>query len=474
VFRNLGFNFYRAACLIFLMLAPILLPFQAEGEVAVVPKTIRVGLAQDVQTQEFYVQGRYQLIDRQTGILLGSVMPGERWQVKFADRLVQLYRNGQPAGTYSSSLGLQQVKVMVAVQGGSGSLKNIMTGDTLSVVNGSGQVSSLRVDAGRLSIVSNAGISAIQGSSDLNLVTLVNSSGSQSYRGDMEFRPQAGGITVINELPLEEYLYGVLPREMPAFWPAEAQKAQAVAARSYAVSQLGTYNSLGFDLLSTQQSQVYGGYNAEHPNGTRAVDETRGQVISCKGKPISAFFHSSSGGYTENSQDVWRETLDFIKAKADPYDINDKHYNWEVTYNQQQLVNQLAEKKAIYNKPDQPEMVFSRVDDIEVLEKTSSGKRIKKIRISGTDSGGKPLQVEIYNADAVRIALGLKSALFEMKKEFDGEKKLVSVTIKGSGYGHGLGMSQFGALGMADKGYNYQDILKYYYNNSEIRQVSSL
>lgn len=468
--KNIGINSLQPVLLLLITLFLILLlPYRAGSEVIVAPETIRVGLAQDVQEQEFFVQGKYRLVNQQTGDLLHDVLPGERWRVIFLSNGIQIYKNGQQVGTCSGNLGLRQINTTVAIMGGSGNLKNVAVGENMSVAYAGGQATSLKVDGGKTAMISQTGTSLVQGG-DLNLVSLVTGSQSPSYRGNFEFRPQNGGITVINELPLDEYLYGVIPREMPAFWPIEAQKAQAVTARSYALAQLGTYKAYGFDLLNTQLSQVYGGYTGEHPNAGRAVDETRGQVLTCKGKVINAFFHSSSGGYTENSEDVWVQPLEFIRARPDPYDRNDKHYNWEVIYDQEQLISQLVKRKNYYSSTSEPDKVFSRVDDINILEKTSSGLRIKKIRIKGLDAVGQPLQVEISNADAVRTTLGLKSSLFEMKKEIiDGV--LSTVTLKGSGYGHGLGMSQYGALGMANQGYNYQDILKYYYNNSQISQV---
>ncbi|MFZ5631374.1 MAG: SpoIID/LytB domain-containing protein [Bacillota bacterium] len=470
--RERWLKFLRAARLFFLVLLVTVLPYRAGAQVAVIPNTIRVGLAQDVQVQDFYVQGRYRLVDRQSGEHLADVLPGERWQARFTGGGIQLFKNGRQVGTYGSSLDLQQVRPMVAVLSGSGALKNVAAGETLAVAAAGGRVLPLKIDSGRINVISVSGIKAVQGGGDLNLVALVIDGRAQNYRGNLEFRTRTGGITVINELPLEEYLYGVVPREMPASWPKEALKAQAVAARSYALANLGTYRDFGFDLLATQMNQVYGGYNAEHANASRAVDETRGQVLSCRGKTISAFFHSSSGGYIESCRDVWREDLEYLKAKPDPFDKNDKYYDWVEVYTRDQLVNRLIERKSLYNGPDAPERVFTIVNDIEIAEKTSSGARVKRIRITGAGSDGQPMAAEISNADAVRKALGLKSSLFEMTKEKNAGGKLVKVTFKGSGYGHGLGMSQYGALGMTNKGYNYQDILKYYYNNTEVRHLS--
>ncbi|MFZ5646818.1 MAG: SpoIID/LytB domain-containing protein [Bacillota bacterium] len=463
---------FRVVSAVFMALLATLLPYSAEGAVSVTPKTIRVGLAQDVQTQDFHVRGKYRLIDRQTGEVLSEVLPGERWQVRFVGGKLQLYKNGQMKMTTDGSLGLDQVNRLVAVLSGDGTLKNVSSAEAVSAAGAGGAVSSLRFDAGSVNVVTSSGKYSLRGGQDLNLVGLVFGDRVQNYRGEVEFRPQFKGITVVNELPLEEYLYGVLPREMPAFWPVEALRAQAVSARSYAVAQLGTYRNYGFDLLASQMSQMYGGYDAEHSNTTRAVNETRDQVLLCKGKPISAFFHSSSGGYIEDSRDVWAEPLEYIKGKADPYDRNDAHYNWSVSYSMEQLVRQLTDRKGYYNSPKEPEKVFSSIDDIEIVEKTSTGARIKKIRITGLGTDKKPFKVEISNADAVRAALGLKSALFSMKKETGPDKKISKVTFTGSGYGHGLGLSQYGAYGMAGKGYNYQDILKYYYSNSEIGPIA--
>ena len=124
------------------------------------------------------------------------------------------------------------------------------------------------------------------------------------YRGTLEIRKESGtALTVVNSLPLEQYLYGVIPREMPAGWAPEALKAQAIAARTYALytKSSGKYQSLGYDLVATDESQVYGGVDGEDPRSNAAVDQTKSQVALYNGKIIAAYFHASSGGYTENS-----------------------------------------------------------------------------------------------------------------------------------------------------------------------------
>ncbi|MHB8158386.1 MAG: SpoIID/LytB domain-containing protein [Desulfocucumaceae bacterium] len=469
--RIIAFKPLQTAFLLLFILLVTIVPCRAES-VSVIPRTVRVGIAQAVKSQEFYIRGSYRVVDRQDGKLLSSLSPGERWEVRAGVGGMELYRNGQQVAAAGSTIGIQQAGGLMAVLGENGSVRSIGDSDSLSVIISDGSVSSLKMEKGKISIVGSTGVSSFQGGQDTNLVSVLVSGRAQSYRGDMEFRLQEGGITVINEVSLEEYLYGVLPREMPSSWLLEAQKAQAVAARSFAVAQLGTYNSYGFDLLATQSSQMYGGFDAENSISTRAVNETCGQAVLYSGKPVSAFFHSSSGGYIENAQDVWREQLDYIKAKPDPYDKNEKQYNWVVSYTVQELVNQLNSKKALFNKVDSSERLFSEISQIDVLEKTSSSVRVKRIRVTGVGNDGRPMVAEISNADAVRMALGLKSSLFDMKKGTDTQGKLLSLTITGSGYGHGLGMSQYGALGMAGQGYNYQDILKYYYCNCDIGPIS--
>jgi len=471
--RFSGLSSYKAAGFMLAVFLLLVLPPTAEGRVVVSPKGIRVGMAQDIISQEFFVQGAYHAVDRQSGEVLAEVLPGDPWEVRCPGGELQLYRNGELIAGSGRALGLEQVSRSVSVLGGDGSIKNIEQSDKVSVIIGGGSVSSVSIDSG-VSLLSGSGRSSIQGGGGLNLVSLLLSGRTQRFRGDMEFRAQGQGITIINELPLEEYLYGVLPREMPAAWPQEAQKAQAVASRTFALAHLGTYSAYGFDILATQMSQVYGGYDAENPNSTRAVNDTAGQALLNRGKPISAFFHSSSGGFTENVQDVWQESLEYIVSRPDPHDSNDEHYDWVVSYNSSQLADQLNSKKGLFNTANSPERVFSAVDDIAVLDKTSSGARAKRIKITGVDGDGQQLTVEIGNADSVRMALGLKSSLFEIKTDRDISGRLVSVTLTGSGYGHGLGMSQYGACGMANQGYNYQEILEYYYNNCGIGPLSGV
>lgn len=435
------------------------------GSEAQVPDTVRVGLAIGVPSVVFRVEGKYRLINASTGESPGEVRPGEEWAVELADGLLRLTRDGVAVGSFRGSILLEEVGRQVNVLSGSGQvlqkegLENVYVQSASDMVSAKGDWSFYRVQSARE-------VTALGLSPERNLVTISCGAVSGKYRGSMEFRVTEKGITVINQLPVEKYLYGVVPSEMPSSWPQEALKAQAVAARSYLLAQMGSYASQGFDVMATQASQVYRGYTAENPVTSAAVDATRGEILVYQGRPVAAYFHSSSGGFTENSEDVWKDVLPYIRGKEDPADRNDRHYNWSVSYTQEDLLKQISKQWASLYPGKSVEL--AKITDLEEVERTASGMRVKKMLVRGLDKDGQPVVLEVFNADRVRILLGLRSALFTMKKEFSSEGELVGVTFSGNGWGHGLGMSQWGALGLAKQGYNYRQILQYYYTGVEL------
>jgi stage II sporulation protein D len=158
---------------------------------------------------------------------------------------------------------------------------------------------------------------------------LVTVAGKGTYRDVVEYRPGlSGGVTAVNKVKLENYIRGVVPNESPASWPLEALKAQAVAARSYA---LGTGSgSAVFDHYDTAASQVYGGYGSEHPRTNRAVAGTAGEVLRHDGRVIVAYFHSTSGGHTENNENIFigGAPLAYIRGVEDPWDKYSPYHRW--------------------------------------------------------------------------------------------------------------------------------------------------
>ncbi len=456
--------------------------------VQVVPQTVRVGLIQDAPQVTFVLQGNYQLSNDYTEQVIAGVGEG-RWVVENAGGLCQVSKDGEYVGLFNGP-----IKVEVLNSGG---VKAILScGDALLqknsldglAVQGAGDAINYldQEQAGCYVIDVSDQINHLTRGDGLNLVGLEKSGQVKHYRGNLEIRSNEKGLTVINELPIEQYLYGVVPAEMPASFSSEALKAQAVAARSYLIAQLGSYANFGFDVLYNQSNQVYQGYDGEKPASSMAVDATNGLVLVKDNQPIAAFFHACSGGYTENSEDVWYDKLGFIRTKEDPYDSNSQHYNWSVTYSASELVTLLNQQLRRYIKSSEF-TALAVITDINALEWTASGHRVKKLLIEGLDHQDNLQSYTVANADRVRTVLGLKSSLFTMEKQYYSEEQdnpvdledileptkiaeqgLSSITFYGSGWGHGLGMSQYGAAGMASQGYSFQDILKYYYTDVEL------
>ena len=380
--------------------------------------------------------------------MLAELKKGETYQVEIKGSRIAVKSRQASYGSFKGPVAVRESGSSAAVISASGTVKDLGL-EKLMVINGDGKTVSLQTTVSPAIRAAGRTIE-FKGSSGLNLVTLTSSSGSKKYRGGMEFCLEEGKLTAVNVLNIEDYLRGVVPSEMPSDWPAEALKAQAVAARNYALQSVETTRGDTFNVYNTMTSQVYGGYDAETAAANKAVEGTRGIVMLSGGKTVSAFFHSSSGGFTENSEDVWSGRLSYIRSKEDPYDKNSKHYNWEVTYSAEQLRSKLA--AAGYK--------FSKVTDVIELERTSSGARVIGAGGKRRGDGWEDPAVEIKNADKVRTALGLKSSLFKFTNKYDRSKNLTGIKITGSGWGHGLGMSQYGARGMALEGYDYQEILE--------------
>ncbi|MFX4263167.1 SpoIID/LytB domain-containing protein [Pelotomaculum propionicicum] len=415
--------------------------------------TIRVALARGCEDFSLKVSGGYEIVDQDTGKVLAESKQGEKLQVELKGKRISVSGSRVSYGSFKGPVIVRGASSSAAVINAGGKVAELSF-EKLMAVTGDGRTVSLK-SSGNPTVRSSSGTVTLTGGGDgLNLVSLTSASGSKRYRGDMEFRLEDGKLTAVNVLNIEDYLRGVVPAEMPAYWPEEALKAQAVAARNYALQRVETSRGSSFNVYCDISSQVYGGYDAESSSTSKAIEETKGVVMLSGGETAAAFFHSSSGGYTENSEDVWSGKVPYIKSKPDPYDKNDNYYNWKVSYTTKQLKDNLA--AAGYK--------FNKITAINELARTSSGARVKELEVKGEGAAGKPLTVEISNADNVRIALDLKSSLFKLTRKYDSKKNLAGVEITGSGWGHGLGMSQYGARGMAQKGYNYQEILKYYYS----------
>ena len=267
------------------------------------------------------------------------------------------------------------------------------------------------------------------------------------YRGVLELRRTAAGrLTAINELDLEEYLYGVLKNEVDPQWPTEALKAQAVASRTWALYSLNRFASEGYDVCATADCQVYRGVTAEDPRTSAAVDETRGEVMTYQGRPIFAAYHSDSGGSTESSDLVWGGAYPYLRGVADPYSVGAPRHEWIVR----------MDLATFENRVRRSGRMITNVTGIEVAEATPSG-RAALLRVAGAHG------VLLLRGAELRAVLGadLRSTLFTVRLVPDDPPQ---VEFQGRGSGHGVGLSQWGARGMAEMGRRYQEILSYYYS----------
>ena len=254
----------------------------------------------------------------------------------------------------------------------------------------------------------------------------------------------------IEEIPFEEYIVGVLSGEMLATFPSEALKAQAVAARSYALKHLNKDKE--YDVVDSIKDQVYlddetlkKNWGNEYINKInkikQAVLDTKGEFLTYNNEIINAFFFSTSNGKTENCEEVFSESLPYLKSVDSSWDKNVSP-----------VFNDTKEMslKEFYNKLG---LEYSDNLNIEIKSYTTSGS-IKSIKINN----------KIFRSTDVRFKLGLRSTYFTIEKVNDN----VKITTKGNG--HGVGMSQYGAFAMANLGYKYDEILKHYYTNVEIKK----
>jgi len=261
-----------------------------------------------------------------------------------------------------------------------------------------------------------------------------------------------GNLNVINELGVEGYLYGVMTREVSPEWSMEALKAQAVVSRTYVMKNLGKHDREGFDLSATITSQVYGGVEAEDPRTSEAVDLTQGEVITYNGELIKSFFHSNCGGHTEDVSNVWEgeERFPYLKGRVCVFCKKSYQHYWEKTINKEMVKEKLNENG--YNVGD--------IKEIRILGRSSSG-RVTYLRIY--HNRGR-LDIRANNFRMIMDPSLIRSTLFAI------ERMGSRIKFYGRGWGHGVGMCQWGAKGMAERGANYRQILQYYYPETKIEK----
>lgn len=270
------------------------------------------------------------------------------------------------------------------------------------------------------------------------------------YRGRVEIVCSQQDLLIVDELNLEDYLVGLINSEISSRWHTEAVKAQAVVARTYALYQKKAGKNPGYDLEATVMSQVYGGIDSEDEMALKAVKETEGEVALYNGELIQAIYHSCCGGETEAAEDMWGWRIPYLKRLNDPYCTAAPNYFWLYRISLKEMEDRLSR-------------VNSHIRDIKSIhvQKRSPSGRVMAIAVGhmGGTTG--------MTGKDFRGAVG-----FENLRSTNFTVKLIGslLDFTGSGGGHGVGMCQWGAKGMAEHGKSYKEILKWYYPGITIKR----
>lgn len=272
----------------------------------------------------------------------------------------------------------------------------------------------------------------------------------KQYRGAIRVTTKNGKLIVTNILPLETYLVGMLASEMSPSWEPEVLKAQAVAARSYSLYMMAHPKDGLYDLESGIQDQVYGGVSAEDPRVTEAIRATTGHYLSFRNEPIKAFFHSRCGGMTETAQTVWQ-----LPSKAHgtrvtcPY-CRKRRFSWSASVELPEFFRLIG-------------VNWNAGSPFHLLPDVSPSGRVHRLRVMTTSA------LKTLTSDELRQKLGytrLKSAFFDWSVGTD------SIHFSGKGAGHGVGMCQWGARGLAQFGKKFTQILGHFYPDALLTKVS--
>lgn len=278
----------------------------------------------------------------------------------------------------------------------------------------------------------------------------------RAFRGSVDIsRKDNMKLMVINRVPLEDYLYGVLYNEVSHRWPIESIKAQAITARTFALYQARQNRLQDYDLTNDIYSQVYSGATSERWATTRAAKLTAGKVLTYKGDIFPTYYHATCGGHTEDASNLWNVDLPCLKGVECGYCKESPHYRWTKAIMLKDL-----EKKLNDNG-----YKLGKIKNVNIVSKNNSG-RLDKIELKDeTDVSC------ILTAKDFRQMMGpneIRSTNFE--PSISGDK----LALKGIGWGHGVGMCQWGAKGQADKGKKCEEILEFYYPGAEITTIDKV
>jgi stage II sporulation protein D len=277
--------------------------------------------------------------------------------------------------------------------------------------------------------------------------------GSRTVRGRIAVRAKEGRIQVLNRVELEAYVASTVGGEMSASWPREALRAQAVASRTYVLHEAGKRRQSDWDVKATVASQVYRGISAETAETRSAARATRGEVLTYRGKPILAVFHSTAGGRTATAGEVWGEDLPYLRVVEVQEEDDAPHTYWRTVFSAEGLSKVLTAAG----------VEVGELKGAAVTRRTPSG-RVERIEFRGTTD---VVELRESRLRGFVSSLGLRSTLFDVRSTSDG------YAFVGSGFGHGVGMSQWGARSLAERGTSYQRILARFYPGTRLENWNS-
>ena len=275
-----------------------------------------------------------------------------------------------------------------------------------------------------------------------------NGTNYNAYRGNISLLPENSRIIPVNIVELDEYIYSVVPCEIGKKFPEQAVKAQIVAARTYAYYNTKNSKFKSYDLVDNTDSQVCKGINTEDENISKLVDSTKNMIITYKGEPINAVFHSDSGGYTANSEDVWGgKPVDYLRSVDD---TGNNEFSPRKTWSYMITKEKFKNIFGVFPKEISMEKKNNRIEKIYISDEN------KKIEITSNEFRKKLGYTNLF------------STIFEFQDLGD------SLMFNGNGAGHGVGLSQWGAYGLAVKKMKYDQILKYYYTGIKIEELKNV
>lgn len=308
--------------------------------------------------------------------------------------------------------------------------------------------------------------------------------GDKEYRGKLQILHQNGNLVPVNIVTLDEYVQGIIGAEMPASFPTEALRAQAVLARTYALKNLGKHKASGYDLCDAQNCQVYAGVQGETPVSNEAVQSTWGQTLQYKGKTIEGVFSANCGGATQSAKDAgWNETpylqtvsdyQQFELNHIEPYhfkallqyppaayskydkDVSKAAFRWARVVSEKEIRNVIKNQKKD----------IGPITALIPLQRSRAG-YVTKLLVKGTKG---TVTLDKENSIRNNLSIGmLRSSYFIVQPNYE-NRQLKYFVFYGGGWGHGVGFCQTGAAGRAEAGQDYQTILKHYFPLAQLQQ----